>query len=699
MGKVWDTLAPRNLELGPLAAPAAAGESSPWRNWKLARDDDGIAWLALDKAGASANTLSVDVLSELDQVLATLEKNVPKGLVLRSAKPSGFIAGADIGEFRGLTDAAMVEERLREAHAVVDRLDHLGAPTVAVIHGYCLGGGLEIALACDYRIAVEDARLGFPEVMLGLHPGLGGTVRLPRLINPLEAMTMMLTGRNVRDRRARALGLVDAVVPERHVKAAATAAVTENLKLRRSRVLVSLINSHYARALASKRMRRETEKKALIAHYPAPHALIDLWEKHGGNPHEMQRAEIASFARLLVTETSRNLVRVFFLRDKLKRLADGDWSPRHVHVIGAGAMGGDIAAWCAWHGLTVTLADMKSEPIAQAIARAADLFKKIGHKSIDTRDALDRLTPDLDGAGVRSADLVIEAVPESLELKRKVYTAIQSKMKPDAILATNTSSIPLQELRFGLRRPDHLVGLHFFNPVSRMQLVEVVSHEELAPDALAKARAFVGRIDRLPAPVKSAPGFLVNRALTPYMLEALLMLNEGYKRETIDAAAETFGMPMGPIELADTVGLDICLHVAETLQSALERPMPDVSQALRGKVELDQLGRKTGRGFYEWRYGKAMKERDAPKPTEEMTDRLILPMLDVAVGCLREGVVADEDTLDGAMIFGTGFAPFRGGPMHYARTRGAANIRAALERLAQRYGERFRPDAGWDRLT
>src|SRR5215813_6438134 len=702
MGKVWDVLAPRNLELGPLAGQVFAGKArtgSPWRNWILARDDDGIAWLALDKANASANTLSEEVLAELNDVLATLERDMPKGLVLRSAKPKGFIAGADIGEFRGMTDAAAVQTRLTQAHAVVDRLDHLPAPTVAVVHGYCLGGGLEIALACDHRIAVEDASLGFPEVMLGLHPGLGGTVRLPRLINPLEAMTMMLTGRNVRDRRARALGLVDAVVPERHIKAAATAAVTENLNLRRSRVLVSLINSHYARALASKRMRRETEKKAPIAHYPAPHALIDLWEKHGGNPHEMQRAEIASFARLLVTETSRNLVRVFFLRDKLKRLADGDWSPRHVHVIGAGAMGGDIAAWCAWHGFTVTLADMKSEPIAQAIARAADLFKKIGHKSIDTRDALDRLTPDLDGAGVRSADLVIEAVPESLELKRKVYTAIQSKMKPDAILATNTSSIPLQELRFGLRRPDHLVGLHFFNPVSRMQLVEVVSHEELAPDALAKARAFVGRIDRLPAPVKSAPGFLVNRALTPYMLEALLMLNEGYKRETIDAAAETFGMPMGPIELADTVGLDICLHVAETLQSAFERPMPDVSQALRGKVELDHLGRKTGRGFYEWRYGKAMKERDAPKPTEEMTDRLILPMLDVAVGCLREGVVADEDTLDGAMIFATGFAPFRGGPMHYARTRGAANIRAALERLAQRYGERFRPDAGWDRLT
>src|SRR5437870_240164 len=596
MGTVWDTLAPRNLELGPLAEAERDGATSPWRNWRLAHDEDCIAWLALDKAGASANTLAVDVLSELDKVLASLEKNVPKGLVLRSAKPSGFIAGADIGEFRGLTDAAMVEERLSEAHAVVDRLDRLGAPTVAVIHGYCLGGGLEIALACDYRIAVEDARLGFPEVMLGLHPGLGGTVRLPRLINPLEAMTMMLTGRNVRAARARSLGLVDAVVPERHVKAAAIAAVAESLKLQRSRVLVPLINSHYARVLAAKRMRRETEGKA-------------------------------------------------------------------------------------------------------AIARAADLFKKIGHRSIDTRDALDRLTPDLDGAGVRSADLIIEAVPETLELKRKVYAATQTKMKPDALLATNTSSIPLQELRFGLRRPDHFVGLHFFNPVSRMQLVEVVSHDEVAPDALTKARAFVGRIDRLPAPVKSAPGFLVNRALTPYMLEALLMLNEGYKRETIDAAAESFGMPMGPIELADTVGLDICLDVAETLKGALERPMPDVSQALRGKVELGHLGRKSGRGFYEWRYGKAVKDRDAPKPTEEMTDRLILPMLDVTVACLREGVVADEDTVDAAMIFATGFAPFRGGPMHYARTRRAGNIRAELERLAQRYGERFRPDTGWDRLT
>src|SRR5262245_24643462 len=530
MGKVWDVLAPRDLELGPLAGGEAAG--SPRRNWWLARDEDGIAWLALDKANAGANTLSEDVLAELNDVLAHLERDLPKGLVLRSAKPKGFIAGADIGEFRGMTDAAAVQARLVHAHAVVDRLDRLATPTVAVVHGYCLGGGLEIALACDYRIGVENASLGFPEVMLGLHPGLGGTVRLPRLINPLEAMTMMLTGRSVRAARAKSLGLLDAVVPERHVKAAATAAVTGQLKKHRGGLLGELINSTYGRKLAAKRMRAQTEKKAPVAHYPAPYALIDLWENDGGNAQDMQRAEIASFARLVVTDTSRNLVRVFFLREKLKSLADGDFSGRHVHVIGAGAMGGDIAAWCAWHGFTVTLADTQAEPIAKAIGRAADLYGKIGHRRIDIRDALDRLTPDLAGEGVRSADLVIEAVPETLELKRKVFAATEPKMRPGAILATNTSSIPLQELRVGLRRPNHLVGLHFFNPVSRMQVVEVVSHDQVWSEVLSKARAFLGRIDRLPAPVQSAPGFLVNRALTPYMLEALVMLNAGETRET-----------------------------------------------------------------------------------------------------------------------------------------------------------------------
>src|SRR6266851_789104 len=695
MGKAWTILAPRDFELGPLVGAARAGGA--FRHWRLARDENAVAWLVLDKAGASANTLSEEVLAELDGVLAELERETPKGLVLRSAKPAGFIAGADIGEFRRMTDAAAVEARLTQAHAVVDRLDRLAVPTVAVIHGYCLGGGLEIALACDYRIAVEDARLAFPEVMLGLHPGLGGTVRLPRLINPLEAMSMMLTGRNVRAGRARALGLVDAVVPERHVKAATEAAVAGQLKTRRGGTLIGLVNSTYGRKLAARRMRAETAKKAPIENYPAPHALIDLWETHGGSAADMQQAEIKSFARLITTDTSRNLVRVFFLREKLK--ADGDFPGRRVHVVGAGAMGGDIAAWCAWHGFTVTLADMKTEPLAQAVARAADLYGKIGHKRTEIRDALDRLIPDRGGDGARSADLVIEAVPEELELKRKVYASIEPKLRPDAILATNTSSIPLEQLRDGLQRPERLVGLHFFNPVSRMQLVELVSHDRAAPDALAKARAFLGRIDRLAAPVKSTPGFLVNRALTPYLLEAVVMLSEGVQRETIDAAAIAFGMPMGPIELADTVGLDICLHVAETLKAALDRPMPDVSHVLRDKVEKGALGRKSGTGFYEWKDGEPVKRRDPPAPAPEMTDRLILPMLDVCVTCLREGVVKDEDIVDGSMIFATGFPPFRGGPMHYARARGIAEIRQTLWQFSQRYGERFSPDPRWNELA
>jgi 3-hydroxyacyl-CoA dehydrogenase/enoyl-CoA hydratase/3-hydroxybutyryl-CoA epimerase len=446
-------------------------------------------------------------------------------------------------------------------------------------------------------------------------------------------------------------------------------------------------------------MRSEAAKKAPGKNYPAPYALIDFWVSRGGDRDAMQKAEIASFSRLLVSEASRNLVRVFFLREKLKGLAKGRWDGRRIHVIGAGAMGGDIAAWCAWHGFTVSLADMKPEPLAGAIKRAAELYGKIGRDDRrKVRDALDRLIPDLKGEGAASADLIIEAVPENLGLKQKVFAGIEPKMKPGAILATNTSSIPLEQLREGLKRPERLVGIHFFNPVSRMQLVEVVSHDKVSDEVVAQARAFLGHIERLPAPVKSAPGFLVNRALTPYLLEAMVMLDAGVKKESIDAAAKHFGMPMGPIELADEVGLDICLHVAETLKQGLTREMPDPPPWLKDKVEKGELGRKTGKGLYVWKDGHAVKEHNAPAAPADTVDRLMLPILDVCVACLREGVVADEETVDGAMIFATGFAPFRGGPMHYARARGLVTVRDALKALAEKYGKRFEPDRGWELL-
>jgi 3-hydroxyacyl-CoA dehydrogenase / enoyl-CoA hydratase / 3-hydroxybutyryl-CoA epimerase len=693
----WDVLAPRDFDLGPFSAKGD-GKPSPWQHWKLQRDEDGIAWLLFDKSGARVNTLSEAVLVELQGVLDTVERDPPQGLVLRSGKSDGFIAGADVGAFRGMKDAGEVETQIAGAHVLLDRLDHLSLPTIAVIHGYCLGGGLEIALACDYRIAIDGASFGFPETFLGLHPGLGGTVRSTRLINPIEAMNLMLTGRSVRARKAKSLRLVDAVTQERHVRAAVKAAVNGELKTSRSNIAAQFFKFGPARTLLAQRMRAEAMKRARPEHYPQSYALIELWEKHGADPQAMQHAEIASFSRLLVGDTAQNLVRVFFLREKLKDQAGGSWSGRRVHVIGAGAMGGDIAAWCAWRGLLVSVADVKPEPIGGAIRRATDLFVKIADKGTQTRDALDRLIPDLKGEGVRLADLVIEAVPERIDLKQKVYAQIEQRMRPDAILATNTSSIPLEQLRAGLLRPDRFIGLHFFNPVSRMQLVELVHHDRVAAEVLQQASAFLGRIDRLPASVQSAPGFLVNRALTPYMLEAMVLADERFTRETIDAAAERFGMPMGPIELADQVGLDICLHVADVLRASLDRKMPDVPQWLRDKVAKGELGRKTGKGIYEWKNGKAVKAVQPQDPPTDITDRLILPILDVCVGCLREGIVADENVVDGAMVFATGFAPFRGGPLHYARTRGVADIKATLERLSQRYGDRFRPDPGWDHL-
>ncbi len=689
-----DLLADRVLELGPKPEPGG-----PYRHFKLTRDADGIAWLLFDREGASANTLSADLIEELETVLAALEAQRPTGLVIRSAKPSGFIAGADVNEFRGATDPWPVEVAIGRAHTVIDRLEGLKMPTVAVIHGFCLGGGLEVALACQSRIAIEGARFGFPEVMLGLHPGLGGTARFTRLVNPMQAMTLMLTGKTIDARKAKSLGLVDAVAEERHVRNAVRDAVFGRLKRAKPGPLNSILNLGPVRGLLAKRMRAEAGKAAPREHYPAPYALIDLWEQHGDDKLAMLRAEKTSFAQLMVTPTAQNLIRVFFLREQMKKLAGGGNRIEHVHVIGAGAMGGDIAAWCAGQGFHVTLADMKPEPIAGAIKRASDLFGKILRKRIDIRDALDRLIPDMDGEGVRNADLIIEAVPEKLELKQKIYAALEPRMKPGAILATNTSSIPLQDLRTTLTKPERLVGLHFFNPVSRLQLVEVVSHDGSDPEMLKAALAFVGAIDRLPLPVRSSPGFLVNRALTPYMLEAMVMLDQKIDKSVIDAAAVKFGMPMGPIELADQVGLDICLAVGDMLRSKFGDQLPPTPAWLREKVAKGELGRKTGKGFYLWKDGKADKSAvspSMPEPTEEMIDRLVLPMSNVCVAALREGIVDNADAVDGAMIFGTGYAPFRGGPLNYARTRGPENVVSTLHALADKFGDRFAPDAGWE---
>ncbi len=693
-GKILTALEDRRLELGPDGKSEKQGE-----HWRLSRDGKNVAWLIFDLAGASANTLSDDGMSEFNDMLAHLEENPPKGLVIRSAKKSGFIAGADVRDFRGAVDEDAVRERMTRANAITDRLAALKFPTIAVVHGYCLGGGFEVALACDYRLAIDGATFGFPEILLGLHPGLGGTVRLTQLIDPVEAMTMMLTGKTVHTGKAKKLGIADAVIEERHVNNAVAAAIAGKIKKPEHDLKDAALATGPGRAFAARQMESKAADRAPREHYPAPYALIRLWREHGGDVGAMKKAEIDSFAKLMVSDTAQNLIRVYFLREKLKNLAGkSESSINHVHVIGAGAMGGDIAGWCAIKGYTVTLGDVALKPIAGAVKRTAKLCEARHLSSIETRDALDRLIPDPEGAGAARADLIIEAAPEKLDLKRKIYGDLEAKMKDGAILATNTSSIPLEKLAAELTDPARFVGLHFFNPASRMDVIEIVHHDNTSDETLETVRKFTGAIDKLPAPVASAPGFLVNRALMPYLMEALVMIDEGVDKVTIDKAAEKFGMPMGPVELADQVGLDICLDVAEMLQSSLDTPMAEIPDWFRKKVENGDLGRKTGKGLYEWKDGNAHKASDG-EIQDGMIDRLILPLTNACVSCLRTGVIEDHDILDGAIIFGTGFAPFRGGPMHYAKTRGIEEIIGAQEKLAENHGPRFTPDAGWRDLA
>jgi 3-hydroxyacyl-CoA dehydrogenase / enoyl-CoA hydratase / 3-hydroxybutyryl-CoA epimerase len=671
------------------------------KHWKLRRDADGIAWLCFDKADASTNVLSREVMTELNEQLAALEQDLPKkALVIHSGKKSGFIAGADIKEFTTLTHPDEAYEMVRAGQHVMDRLEALSCPTIALINGFALGGGLELALACRYRILNDDPSvvIGLPEVKLGIHPGFGGTVRTVRLAGPLKAMDLMLTGKNVRPKQARAMGLVDEIVPARHLERAARAMALNPPAPRQAPLKERLMNAGPARKVLAGILEKQVAQKARREHYPAPYAIIELWKNHGDKPALMMEKEARSIAELFCTDTSRNLVRVFLLQDKLKALGGRTKHAfRHVHVVGAGVMGGDIAAWCALRGMRVSLQDREPRYIAPAIKRARKLYEKKLREPRLVQAALDRLMPDVEGRGVARADVVIEAIFEDAEAKKALFRSLEPRMKPEAVLATNTSSIRLEDLQEALERPERLVGLHFFNPVAMMPLVEVIHTSDTPQAQIDQAIAFARKIDKLPLPCMSSPGFVVNRVLMPYMMEALLAGEDGVPMPLIDEAAKNFGMPMGPVELADTVGLDVALHVARILGAAYGIPIPD---RLIEMVEKKRLGRKTGRGFYDWKDGKAVKPsvKNAKAP-QDLADRLILPMVNEAVAVWRDKVVQDADLLDAGIIFGTGFAPFRGGPIHFARARGVAEVVEALHRLEERYGERFAPDPGWKELV
>ncbi|SRR5579871_302052 len=668
-------------------------------HWSWSIDADGIGWLGADRAGSSTNTLSRAVLESLNERLAEVERARPRALVVFSAKANGFVAGADITEFKGLADPAAGYELIRGGQRVLDRLAALPMPSVAAIHGFALGGGLELALACRYRVGADDGKLslGLPEVQLGIHPGFGGTVRTPRLIGARAALDLMLTGRPVRAPRALALGLVDALAPLAELKSAAAALVTRAPPPHRAPFLDRVLALGPLRPLIARASRAEVAKRARPDHYPAPYAIIDLWERYGAAGEAAFEAEARSIAELFCTGASRSLVRVFFLQDRLKGLGGKPATPaKRVHVVGAGVMGGDIAAWCAQRGLEVTLQDRSLELVEPALARARAGFDKRAKSPAEAAANAARLKADVPGDGAAAADVVIEAIFEDVAAKQALYAALEPRLKPGAVLATNTSSLMLETLAARLGNPARLVGLHFFNPVARMPLIEVIHGKGSDPAAVAAALAFARRLDKLPLPCASAPGFVVNRILFPYLTEAMLAAGEGLPLALIDETALAFGMPQGPVELADTVGLDVAFHVGEVLSKAFGTPRPAVLEPL---LAAKKLGRKSGEGFYRWQDGKPVKPAagGASAPAD-LQDRLILPMLNEAVACLREGVVADADLLDAGVIFGTGFAPFRGGPLYYARTRGLAAVVARLEELAARHGPRFKPDAGWQQL-
>lgn len=669
------------------------------QHWKLDTDNDGIAWLCIDKAEASANVLSSEVMRELDGIVDTLNADRPKGLVVYSGKKNGFIMGADITEFSDVDTPERAYEVTRLGQQIFDKIEALPCPTVAVINGYAMGGGLELVMAFDYRITFDSKKkiLGLPEVKLGLHPGFGGTVRAVKLCGVRPGMQLMLTGNPVTPDKGRRIGLVDRIVDEGDWRQVALDLIESPPPKQRPPLMERVLNLPFVRPLIKPTLVKQVASKARKEHYPAPYAMIDLWARHGASPRTGYEAEARSFAELMCTPTSRNLVRVFFLQNKLKGQGNKpDQQLAHVHVIGAGVMGGDIAAYCALRGLDVTLQDREQKYIDPALERAAKLFDKRMRDAADREATAARLTSDVDGAGVANADLVIEAIYENADAKKALYAKIQPNMKPGAILATNTSSIRLEELRTELAAPQRFIGIHFFNPVALMPLVEIVRCEDTEQEALDIGFAFVKGIGKFPLECKSSPGFVVNRILAPYIAEAMHLVQEGVPLRDIDNVATAFGMPMGPVELVDSVGLDVILHVSKVLGAKMDGPVPE---KLSGMVDAGRLGRKSGEGFYKWLDGKAQKPPgDASRVPDDAQDRMVLIMVNEAVSCLADGVVSDADLLDAGVIFGTGFAPFRGGPINYARERGVDEVKARLEAFAGQYGERFSPHPGWSAI-
>lgn len=633
-------------------------------HWRANVDEDSIAWLRLQTDGKSVNVLTHAVMAELESLIDQLESSENlNGVGLLSGKPGGFIYGADINEFETLKTADDVAVHMRYVHSLFNRIEALPVPSCVGVDGIAVGGGLEIALVFD-RLFVSSShktKLGFPEVNLGIMPGYGGTGRAYCRIGTKAVLDMMVSGHPLGSQDAIKTGLADEMVDNADDLEQTMREWILGCK-REKPILTQLETTPNAEAIAA--ARDKYLKRVRADHTPAPAAIIDHVENFGHDRTAMSAGEIDIFPNLLVGSASKNLRRVFYLTDAVRKSARGVSGIERLHVVGAGVMGGDIAAIGAMAGLDVTLADMNGAAIKNAITRAAKLFERRLKNEDKVAAALERLRSDPDGQGAADADLVIEAVAEKLDVKQAVFQNLENVCKTGAILATNTSAIPLEDIATALNTPERLIGLHFFNPVPVLPLVEVIWSKYSDQDMVNRGMQFAGQIGKMPVRCKSAPGFLVNRALLPYIFKAIEAVAGGENADHIDEALVDFGMPMGPVELADQIGLDVCLDAGIVLGIA-----PAAKTLLDEKCKAGTIGRKSGSGFYEWDGNQAIRARQSQDPgvMASIAKSMLTPMIEECRQAVDEQVVDSADSADAGMIFGIGFPGFRGGPLNWAK--------------------------------
>ena len=633
-------------------------------HWLANVDEDGIAWLYLQTVGKSVNVLNNAVMTELECLLDRLEnKKDLRGVALLSGKKGGFVYGADIHEFETLKTASEVANHMLYVHGLFNRIEALPVPSCVGVDGIAVGGGLEIALTFDrlFITSSSKTKLGFPEVNLGIMPGYGGSGRAYGRIGTKAVLDMMVSGRPIGSIDAIKTGLADELVdkPDDLEKSMREWIIGCNGE---KPIFTELETAADATAIAA--AKDKYLKRLRSDHTPAPAAIIEHVENFGHDKSAMSAGEIDVFPNLMVSSASKNLRRVFYLTDAVRKSARGESGIKRMHVVGAGVMGGDIAAIGAMAGLDVTLTDMNDAAIVGAIARAKKLFERRLKSDEKVALALARLRTDLDGNGATDADLIIEAVAEKLEVKQAVFKNLEAVSKASAILATNTSAIPLEDIATALIGPERLIGLHFFNPVPVLPLVEVIWSKYSDPEIVSRGMQFAGQIGKMPVRCKSAPGFLVNRALLPYIFKAIEAVAGGEKADHIDEALVDFGMPMGPIELADQIGLDVCLDVGIVLG------MPPATKALLDeKCRTGTIGRKSGSGFYEWDGNRAIRAHQSkdPRVMAAIAKNMLAPMIEECRKAVDENVVDTADSADAGMIFGIGFPGFRGGPLNWSK--------------------------------